>query len=443
MVIGRRRGRAGVRGLALIAGLTLAGLAGGAPARASDPTALVRGALDLACAVRSRDDLDRLGNRLLGGTPRVNPLVTHLTWGRRFIYPLSAGRLVIEWVTPAGQLPEIRAQYDAGDRPEVVAIVDHHCTVRAARRLYYDPAGVAEWVEDLDEALAPSGARRPLNPPVPAHPDPGGLAVALIDTGVNYLLPEINRRLARDADGLLVGFDFWDLDERPFDVNPLRSAFFPEHHGTATASIVLREAPVVRLLPYRYPRPDMARLGALVEHAAAHGARVVNLSLASFERAPWSAFEQAALRHPEMLFVVAAGNNHLDLDRRPVYPAALPLDNLVTVTAAQADGELTRGVNWGGRTVDLMVETDGLLALGFDGRHAPVSGSSYATARTTALAACLLAAHPEWSVATLRARLFALARPPAAAGVVAEGFIPDPTRRSRGACFAGPPSSGI
>ena len=56
-----------------------------------------------------------------------------------------------------------------------------------------------------------------------------------------------------------------------------------------------------------------------------------------------------------------------------------------------------------------MVETDGILALGFDGYQAPVSGSSYATARVTALAACLLAAHPDWSVATLRARIFGLA----------------------------------
>ena len=210
--------------------------------------------------------------------------------------------------------------------------------------------------------------------PVPPHTDPGGLPVAIIDTGVNYLLPEINRRLARDPAGMLLGYDFWDLDERPFDVHPRRSAFYPDHHGTTIASIVLAEAPVARLLPYRYPRPDMSRLAMLVEHAASHGARIVNLSLTSFDRAEWAAFEQAATRHPEILFVVAAGNDNRDIDRCPVYPAALPLDNLITVTAARADGHLARGVNWGPRTVDLMVEADGVLALGFDGRLAPVSG---------------------------------------------------------------------
>lgn len=424
---------------------TLAAAMFGGPAGADEPAKIVRGALDLACAARGRDDLQRLGNRLLGDRPLGRPTVAHLTWGRRWTYPLADGRLVLDWITPRGQLPHIRIQYDGvqGSRPEVLAIVDHRCTLRAARRLLYGPDGIAAWLEELDETLQPNGHREPLNPPVPAHADPGGLPVAVIDTGVNYLLPEINRRLARDSAGALLGFDFWDLDERPFDVHPRRSAFYPDRHGTAIASILLAEAPVIRLLPYRYPRPDMSRLAPLIDHAASHGARIVNLSLTSLQREEWAAFEQAAIRHPEMLIVVAAGNGNRDIDRRPVYPAALALDNLITVTAARADGHLARGVNWGPRTVDLMVETDGVLALGFDGRRSPVSGSSYATARVSALAACLLAARPDTSVASLRAQIFALARAPAAVGYVAEGFIGDPSAGNRGACSRGAPISGI
>jgi hypothetical protein len=427
----------------VVGGAAVSSLLIGAPASASDPTTIVRSALDLACTVRSRADLSDLGNRLAGGTLRP-PTVSLLTWGRRWTYPLADGRLIVDWITPRGELPQIRAQYDRdGSRPEVLAIVDHRCALRAARRLHYDQRGMAEWLEDLDDALQPNGHRQPLNPPVPDSIDPGGLPVALIDTGVNYLLPEINRGLARDAAGSLLGYDYWDLDTRPFDVNPLRSPFFPDHHGTAIASIVLTEAPVVRLLPYRYPRPDMSRLATLIEDAASNGARIVNLSMASYDREDWTAFEEAAARHPEILFVVAAGNNDRDLDRRPVYPAAFPLDNLIAVTAARPDGRLARGVNWGPRTVDLMVEADGLWALSFEGRQAPVSGSSYATARVTALAACLLAAHPGWSVARLRTRIFALARAPAAEGYVAQGFIADPTAGNRGACFNGTPPSGV
>jgi hypothetical protein len=153
--------------------------------------------------------------------------------------------------------------------------------------------------------------------------------------------------------------------------------------------------------------------------------------------------EAAAARHPEILFMIAAGNDDRDIDQRPVYTAALALDNLITVTAARADGHLARGVNWGAPTVDLMVEADGMVALGFDGRIGPVSGSSYATARLTAIAACLLAARPRSPAATLRAQIFGLATAPAAPWYVAEGFIGSSAAGNRGACFSGTPISGI
>ena len=101
---------------------------------------------------------------------------------------------------------------------------------------------------------------------------------------MNYLLPEIASRLVRDENGALVGFDFWDLDARPFDSNPARSAFHPQRHGTRTASLLLEEAPVAALVPYRYPRHHMSRMPELIEHAAAAGVRIMNISMGSRRR---------------------------------------------------------------------------------------------------------------------------------------------------------------
>jgi hypothetical protein len=320
----------------------------------------------------------------------------------------------------------MHAVYEAGGRPQLLAIAGPDCTLRQGRRIEYSTDGRAREIRFLRADLSDSGAGELLDAPIPAAPDPGGVAVAHVDSGVNYLLPEIARRLARDADGAALGYDWWDMDPRPFDQNPARSPFFPQRHGTRTASLLLEEAPYARLIPYRYPRADMARMASLVDAAAKAGARIVTLAMGSNEPAEWQAYEQAVRRHPEMLFIVSAGNDGRDLDREPVYPAALELANQLTVSSAEDDGRLARGSNWGRRAVDLFIPAERRLVTDFDGRRVFASGSSYAVARAGALAACLLGGNPKWDTQALRT------------AILAHGFIPDPIARDRGVCPAVP-----
>ena len=50
--------------------------------------------------------------------------------------------------------------------------------------------------------------------------------LALVDTGVNYNLPIVQEHLASNSEGQLVGYDFWDDDDRPFDKDPRKNIFF-------------------------------------------------------------------------------------------------------------------------------------------------------------------------------------------------------------------------
>lgn len=354
-------------------------------------------------------------------------------WQRRFRLDAD-GVLSIERVAPGGALRRITVEFDsqlpgAGLRPHLVAVADANCTIRLARRLVYDdPSGPPVALEILDASLATTGNREPLNPPVPSGSDPGGVAVALVDAGVDYRIPAISRRLARDENGDILGYDYWDLDHRPFDANPARSPFFPQRHGTETASVLLSEAPGIRLVPYRYPRPDMSRMTELVDDAAAHGIRIMNLSMGSDDANDWTAFATAARAHPDMLFVFSAGNDGRDIDARPVYPAALSLDNAITVTSSEDDGGLARGSNWGEQSVDLLVPAERLSTTGFDGNEVGVSGSSFAAVRISALAARFLAPHPDWSAPELKAAILARVLPNFAGRTlhVRAGFIPRP-----------------
>ena len=357
-------------------------------------------------------------------------------------------RIRIDRIEPEGILRRVVATWAEpsrfGHRPVLLAIAGSACNVMAGRRLVYDAHGRQRSIEFLESNLERAVQVEPLNPPVPAaaagDAGRGRVRVAHVDSGVDYRLPGIASRLARDADGALVGFDFWDLDRRPFDANPARSAFHPQRHGTRTASLILEEAPVAVLVPYRYPRHHMSRMPDLVEHAAAAGVRIMNISMGSRRLSDWTDFEAAARAHPEMLFVVSAGNDGADIDETPVWPAALALDNLLTVTSSDASGLPARGSNWGRESVDLAVPAEEVPVTGFNGQVREVSGSSYAAARVSALAACLLAAHPEWSTPELRSVILDRAEKPVSDMVayVGAGTLRDPTSTRRGACEAEP-----
>ncbi|GAB4375130.1 MAG: hypothetical protein Kow00114_38130 [Kiloniellaceae bacterium] len=316
----------------------------------------------------------------------------------------------------------------AAQRPRMVLLAGGDCAPQHARAIRYGDDGTARELVLFEADLATVQAVEPLNPPLPEGTDPGGVTVAHIDSGVNYRLPAIAARLARGADGAFLGRDLWDDDGRPFDGDTGRSPFFPIRHGTPVASVLIAEAPAVRLLPIRYPRPDMTRMAEAVAIAAAAGARIVALPMGSRDPDDWAAFAEAAQAHPEMLFVVSAGNDGRDIDAVPLYPAGLSLENMVVVTSADAFGRLAPGSNWGRANVDLMVPAEGVAVIDYRGARGTASGSSFAVPRVAALAARLLERNPAWDTAALKAALFARAAPPMKRGAprVAVGWIANP-----------------
>ncbi len=354
-------------------------------------------------------------------------------WSRREIRFENPGEDLALLVTATRLSAALRrvvfeARSLADGRPLMMALADGDCRVQHGRALRYAADGTAEELALYGAGLASVEAVEPLNPALPSGQDPGGVTVAHIDAGVNYLLPIIARRLARNAEGRPLGADLWDGDERPFDGDTGRSPFFPIRHGTPVAGLLVKEAPEIRLVPIRYPRPDMSRMTEAVGIAAAAGASIVAMPMGSRRLDDWTAFAEAAADHPDMLFVVSAGNDGRDIDAAPVYPASLPLANMIVVTSADAFGRLAPGSNWGAHSVDLMVPAERLEVTDYRGARGSASGSSYAVPRVAALAARLKAANPDWTAADLKQAIFDRAIPPLNRGdpKVAVGWIPNP-----------------
>jgi subtilisin family serine protease len=175
----------------------------------------------------------------------------------------------------------------------------------------------------------------------------------------------------------------------------------PTGHGTAVAA-VLRESAAARGAPLRLVAfPDVNRAGfgrpllmaRAIRRAAVAHIRVVNISQTIPGRA--GRVRRALAASPETLFVVAAGNEGLDLAEPDLErdPCSAPQVNVVCVGELGPGGRPAANSNFGAGVVDTWAPGPG--------------GTSFAAPRVSAHAAALFYRHPTWSVAQVRASLLA------------------------------------
>lgn len=258
-----------------------------------------------------------------------------------------------------------------------------------------------------------TGVARAEDPPVPPGRDPGGIAVVLISTGIDYTAVDVAPHLARDGEGEIMGYDFVDDDRRPFGVGG---------DETAAARTILAEAPAARLAPVRVSPTDPKSLGQAAVFAGQTPARIALVTVDGAGPDAWAPFRQGASRFDHVLFVLSAGDTNKDLDQGG--PPALGPGNLIVVTASDRGGTLAAGANFGAKTVDIAAPGTSLESTG-----AP-HPTGAAAARVAALAARIAALEPPLDGAALKKRLLDFAAPPPNGVKLAtrSGWIADPAR---------------
>ena len=206
-----------------------------------------------------------------------------------------------------------------------------------------------------------------------------GVKVAVVDTGISFTHPDLagniwtnpgeipGNGIDDDGNGYMDDVHGWDFDA--YDNNPSDTIDADQGHGTFISGIIgavgnngLGIAGVnwdVSLMPLRAPLTLAGEIAAF-NYARDNGAKVVNYSAGSNQT---SASEKAAIDGaPNVLFVAAAGNEHINVDADPIYPCAYPSANLICVASTDQRDRLSTFSNIGPTSVDLAAPGENILS---------------------------------------------------------------------------------
>lgn len=178
------------------------------------------------------------------------------------------------------------------------------------------------------------------DPDAPPGLDPGGPAIALISTGLDYTDPMIAPRLARDGEGQPIAWDFVDNDLKPY-----APASANADDGTRLAKLILSANEKARLINVRVSRRELDSLAKAAMFVARTPARVAVVGTYPEKPESWELFGTAARQTAGHVLFIVPGGPATALEGASPYPVQLNLQNALTAApladnaGAPPDGE--------------------------------------------------------------------------------------------------------
>ena len=106
--------------------------------------------------------------------------------------------------------------------------------------------------------------------------------------------------------------------------------------------------------------------------------------------------------HAGVLFMAASGNDGLDNDEVPNFPANYPNENIISVASTTQKGDLSAFSCYGKTTVDVAAPGSDIYSTIPGGDYASLSGTSMATPHVSGLAALIWLYRPELAVSQVK-----------------------------------------
>lgn len=248
------------------------------------------------------------------------------------------------------------------------------------------------------------------------------VVVGVIDTGVDYTHGDLAANMwtnsgeipgnGVDDDGNgyvddIHGYDFVNGDGDPMD---------DHYHGTHCAGTIGAEgnngvgvigvSPEVTIMALKFL--DASGNGwtsdavSAIYYAMANGATLTSNSWGGggYSQALYDAIQAAG--NEGQLFVAAAGNDGVNTDYSPSYPAAYTLDNIISVAATDHNDQHASFTNFGAVSVDLAAPGVSIYSTIPGNGYGTLSGTSMATPHVAGAAALLYAYNPSATAEEVR-----------------------------------------
>lgn len=249
-----------------------------------------------------------------------------------------------------------------------------------------------------------------------------GVVVAVIDSGVDFSHPDLSgsswinegetcgNGIDDDGNGFVddcTGWDFGYNDNTPY--NPGADA-----HGTHVAGIITANVngEGIAGIAHRADVMDLnvggpggisgSSIAGAVRYAADNGADIINMSLGTQIGTPRigvKVIEDAVVYALDkgVLVVVAAGNDGVNLDQSPVYPASFALEGMLVVGASAPSDTRASFSNYSPNQVNAFAPGHYILSTVPGADYRFMSGTSQASPLTAGAAALVLQQYPDFT----------------------------------------------
>lgn len=259
-------------------------------------------------------------------------------------------------------------------------------------------------------------------------PDRRSVVVAVIDTGIDISHPDLTSSIwvnpneipgdgiDNDGNGYIddiFGWNFYSGNNQIFVGSE-------DDHGTHAAGTIagawdgkgitgIADGSIVKLMPLKALGSDNGKgsteaVKDAIRYAEANGASICNLSIGTY------AYDEelaALIAASNMLFIISSGNGNslgvgYDIDKSPVYPAAFPYDNIISVANLFFDGDLDESSNFGAVGVDIAAPGSYVLSTTSNYGYSFLSGTSMAAPMVTGAAALIYSCRTDLTLMQVR-----------------------------------------